>query len=86
MTIILQKQIKLSPEVILKSRNYKSIRTLSLLYFNVSASTLQLWLDRNNRNFTQIGCLEILKCHFDCESVNDLLNIIPKSVVFWYKK
>lgn len=81
MPTILQKQIKLRPEFILETRNSKHIRALLLLYFDISASTLSLWLDHNNNNFTQIGCLEILKHHFDCESVNDLLNTNPKNVV-----
>ena len=81
MPTILQKQIKLRPEIILKIRKSKHLRALLLLYFDISESTLYLWLSRNSINFSQIGCLEILKNHFECDYFTELLNINPKNVV-----
>ena len=66
-------------------QDFKTPRALLLLYFDISESTLYLWLSHNSINFSQIGCLEIIINHFECDSFTDLLNINPENVVLMNK-
>ncbi|NQT76524.1 MAG: hypothetical protein HQ565_02340 [Bacteroidetes bacterium] len=75
---ILLTETKLKPEITNKIRKSKKLKMTLMAHFNISNSTLQLWLDKNSGNFTQYGVLRILMSHFDCNDLEDLLSINPK--------
>lgn len=78
MQIIFQNQTKLRPEIIDDIRKDKQLKSLLLLHFDISASTLQNWLDKNSPNLTQYGFLEILRQYFQADSIDSLLLIYKK--------
>ncbi len=71
-------QAKLKPEITNKIRKSKKLKMTLMMHFDISNSTLQLWLDKNSDNFTKYGVLRILMSHFDCNDFEDLLSINQK--------
>jgi hypothetical protein len=71
-------QAKLKPEITSKIRKSKKLKMKLMMHFDISNSTLQLWLDKNSDNFTQYSVLRILMSHFDCHDFEDLLSINQK--------
>jgi DNA-binding transcriptional regulator YiaG len=65
-------QSKLTPSIIARIRKSKQLKIQLLIQFNISPSTLQLWLDKNNSNFTQIDSLLILKEYFELNTIEEL--------------
>jgi hypothetical protein len=76
--IIFQNQAKLRPEIINEIRKDKYLKSFLLLHFDISASTLQNWLDKSSPNLTQYSFLEILRQHFHAESIDSLLYVYKK--------
>jgi hypothetical protein len=70
---------KLKPEVIRQIRNSKNLKAQLLVHFDISHSTLQLWLDKNSTNFTQYACLRMLMMQMDCKEVEELMEIHMKN-------
>jgi len=79
MEILLQSQVKLKPNIVARIRKSKHLKIQLLLLFNISPSTLQLWLDKNNSSFTQMNSLELLKEHFELNTIEELLDINHKN-------
>lgn len=75
MTNISQFSARLSPETIRMIRNSKSLKRSLMGHFDISTSTLQLWLDRGNKNFTQYDCLMLINHHLGHSDVINLLVI-----------
>ena len=75
MEILLQSQVKLKPNIVARIRKSKHLKIQLLLLFNISPSTLQLWLDKNNSSFTQMNSLELLKEYFELNTIEELLDI-----------
>lgn len=75
MATISDTQAFLRPEFIQLIRSSKSLKHQLMVHFNISNSTLQLWLDRNNKNFTHYDCLLILQLHSGIKQIDNLLSI-----------
>ena len=45
-----------------------------MLHFDISGSTLQLWLDKNNISFTQLDSLLLLKEYFELNTIEELID------------
>ena len=75
MKFLLQSQVKLKPNIIARIRKNKQLKHELMIHFNISNSTLQLWLDRNNTKLTQFGSLLILMDHFNQSIVQELIII-----------
>ena len=75
MEFLLQSQVKLKPNIIARIRKSKHLKLELMIHFNISNSTLQLWLDTNNTKLTQFGSLLILMDHFNQSIVQDLIII-----------
>ncbi|NQT76193.1 MAG: hypothetical protein HQ565_00660 [Bacteroidetes bacterium] len=79
MEILFKSQVKLKPNIIAGIRKSKHLKHQLLILFDISNSTLQLWLDKNKRNFTQIDSLELIKEYFELNTIEELLDINHKN-------
>lgn len=75
MPTILNLQASLKPSINKKIRQSKHLKNALMYHFNISNSTLQLWLNNNSNQFTQYGSLQIIMHALDINKTEDLLTI-----------
>ena len=78
MASIIQAPARLKPEYLIRLKKSKQLKALLMAHFGISQSTLNLWIQKNSTHFTQFSSLEILMNYFDCNSLEDMLNINQK--------
>lgn len=64
---------KLKQSVITEIRNNKELKAKLQLFLNISASTLDRWLNLNSSSFTQLSCLYLIAENLGYENHLDLL-------------